>query len=73
MVPAYVRMLRHCFVMQDHGEAGCGCAWNDANLGDIDSTFLQSLERNPAQRIVSDARLKSYAAAQCGKIVRDDR
>ena len=59
-------------VMEDHGDARCGCPWNDADLGDIDSAFLQPLQRNPAQRIVSNARLKSYPAAECRKIMRDD-
>jgi hypothetical protein len=34
--------------------------------------LLQSFERDLAERIVTDAGLKSDTAAECGKIVRDD-
>jgi len=34
---------------------------------------LKSLKRDPAERIVSNARLKSHMAAECRKIMRDNR
>ena len=59
--------------MQNHGDAGCSCARNGTYARDIYAALLQAPQRDLAQRIVADARLKSDTAAKDGEIVGHDR
>ena len=58
------------FVVQDHGESSRDCARNCAHLRHIHPALLQTFERDLAERIVTDAGLKSHAAAESGQIMR---
>src|SRR5579863_1916408 len=61
---------------QDDGESarGCaiGCGRDHAHAGNIYARMAETIERNLAEVVVGDARLKADSAAQRGEIVGDD-
>ena len=59
-------------MMQDYRKAGGCLACGYANFGDVDATLAQSFERDSAERIISNARLKSHAASERRQIMGDD-
>ena len=57
---------------QDHGKAGGDLARNPPHLRYVDAALPKAIERDLAERIVADARLKPDTAAECSQVVSHD-
>src|SRR5256885_975311 len=59
-------------MVKDHNEPNNGRTRNATHKRYIDSTLLQSLDRNLAKVVVADTGLKSDATTQCCEIICDN-